>query len=109
MITQDNNPIPEQQSFSTEDILWALIGGLGTNAQVGASAFVTHVSTQDFALRTAGASVDVDNRVEISAARQRFDAGTSDFGDCGEALSFCGITAELISAEEPSFDALAFR
>ena len=24
MITQDNNPIPEQQSFSTEDILWAL-------------------------------------------------------------------------------------
>jgi hypothetical protein len=55
---------------------WALIGGLGTNAQVGATAFVTHVSTQDFALRTAGASVDVDNRVEISAARQRFDAGS---------------------------------
>jgi len=24
VITQDNNPIPEQQSFSTEDILWAL-------------------------------------------------------------------------------------
>jgi hypothetical protein len=55
---------------------WALIGGLGTNAQVGATAFVTYVSTQDFALRTAGASVDVDNRVEISAARQRFDAGS---------------------------------
>jgi hypothetical protein len=55
---------------------WALIGGLGTNTQVGASAFVTHVSTQDFALSAAGASVDVDDRVEISAARQRFDAGS---------------------------------
>jgi hypothetical protein len=53
---------------------WALIGGLGTNVQLGASAFATYVSTQDFALRTAGASVDVDNRVEVSVARQRFDA-----------------------------------
>jgi hypothetical protein len=54
---------------------WALIGGLGTDAQVGATAFVTYVSTPDFALRTAGVSVDMDNRVEISGARQRFDAG----------------------------------
>jgi hypothetical protein len=53
---------------------WALIGGLGTNDEAGASAFVTHVSTQDFALRTGGASVDVDNRLEVSVARQRFDA-----------------------------------
>jgi hypothetical protein len=55
---------------------WALIGGLGTDAQVGASAFVTYVSTQDFRLRAGGASVDVDDRVELSAARQRFDAGS---------------------------------
>jgi hypothetical protein len=55
---------------------WALIGGLGTDTQVGASAFATYVSTRDFALRTAGASVDVDNRVEFSVARQRFDAGS---------------------------------
>ena len=55
---------------------WALIGGLGTNVEVGASAFVTYVSTQAFALRTAGASVDVDNRVEVSAARQRFESGS---------------------------------
>ena len=55
---------------------WALIGGLGTNVEVGASAFVTQVSTQDFALRTEGASVDVNDRLEISAARQRFDAGS---------------------------------
>ncbi len=55
---------------------WALIGGLGTNVQVGVSAFGTYISTQDFALRTAGISVDVDNRLEISVARQRFDAGS---------------------------------
>lgn len=55
---------------------WALIGGLGTDAQVGASAFATYVSTQAFVLRAAGASIDVANRVEISAARQRFDAAS---------------------------------
>jgi hypothetical protein len=55
---------------------WALIGGLGTNEQVGASGYVTYVSTQDFALRSGGVSVAADNRVEVSAARQRFDAGS---------------------------------
>jgi hypothetical protein len=55
---------------------WALIGGLGTNEQIGATAFATYVSTQDFSLRDAGASVDVDDRVEVSVARQRFDANS---------------------------------
>jgi hypothetical protein len=55
---------------------WALIGGLGTNEQIGASAFATYVSTQDFSLRAGGASVDVDDRVEVSVARQRFDANS---------------------------------
>src|ERR1700689_2192775 len=54
---------------------WALIGGLETNAEVGASGFATYVSTQDFSLRVGGVSIDVDDRVEVSAARQRFDAG----------------------------------
>jgi hypothetical protein len=39
---------------------WALIGGLGTDAQVGATAFVTYVSMRDFALRTAGMSAGWD-------------------------------------------------
>ena len=55
---------------------WALIGGLGTDAQVGATAFVTHVSMPDFALRAAGVGVGLYNRLEISGARQRLDAGT---------------------------------
>lgn len=53
---------------------WALVGGLGTNEQIGATAFATYISTQDFSLRAGGASLDVDDRVEVSIARQRFDA-----------------------------------
>jgi hypothetical protein len=55
---------------------WALIGGLGTNAEIGATAFVDYVSTADFMLRSAGASIDLQDRIEISLARQRFDAGS---------------------------------
>jgi hypothetical protein len=55
---------------------WALIGGLGTNEQIGATGFATYVSTQDFSLRTAGANVGVYDRVEVSVDRQRFDAGS---------------------------------
>ncbi len=55
---------------------WALIGGLGTNEQIGGSGFATYVSTQDFALRSGGVSIAADNRVEVSVARQRFDAGS---------------------------------
>jgi hypothetical protein len=55
---------------------WALIGGLGTDVQLGASGFLTYASMRDFSLRAAGVSVSSDNRVEISFARQRFDAGS---------------------------------
>ncbi len=55
---------------------WALIGGLGTDDQIGVTAFATYVHTQDFALRSGGASLAFDDRVELSVARQRFDAGS---------------------------------
>jgi hypothetical protein len=55
---------------------WALIGGLGTNDQIGAAGFLTDVTTGDFSLRSAGAALGWDDRVEISVARQRFDAGS---------------------------------
>ncbi len=55
---------------------WSLIGGLGTDEQFGATAFATYVSTENFSLRTGGVSVDYANRVELSVARQRFDAGS---------------------------------
>lgn len=55
---------------------WALIGGLETDAEVGATGFATYDYTGDFSLRAGGASIDVDDRVEVSFARQRFDAGS---------------------------------
>lgn len=55
---------------------WALIGGLATDAQAGATAFVTHVATRDFSLRDFGASIDFGDRIEISIGRQRLDAGS---------------------------------
>jgi hypothetical protein len=55
---------------------WALIGGLGTDAETGATGFATYVATQDFSLRAGGVSADWDDRVEVSVARQRFDAGS---------------------------------
>jgi hypothetical protein len=55
---------------------WALIGGLETDAEVGATGFFTYDSTGDFSLRAGGASIDVKDRLELSFARQRFDAGS---------------------------------
>ncbi len=55
---------------------WALIGGLGTDQEIGATAFATYVTTQDFSLRSGGLSADWDDRVELSFARERFDAGS---------------------------------
>jgi hypothetical protein len=55
---------------------WALIAGLGTDTEIGATGFATYVATQDYTLRTAGASLGLYDRVEISYARQSFDAGS---------------------------------
>jgi Protein of unknown function (DUF3034) len=56
---------------------WALITGLGTNQEIGASAFCTRVSPQDFTLESCGAAVGVRNRLELSVDRQHFDLGTT--------------------------------
>jgi hypothetical protein len=55
---------------------WALIAGYGTNRQVGGSAFYTRVNTDDFDLDVAGVAVGLYDRVELSFARQKFDAGS---------------------------------
>ena len=54
---------------------WALIGGLETNVEVGATGFATQVTTHDFSLVAGGASIDVDDRFELSVTRQRLGAG----------------------------------
>ncbi|HLX24592.1 MAG TPA: DUF3034 family protein [Usitatibacter sp.] len=55
---------------------WALIAGYGTRDQVGGSAFYTGVHTNDFDLGAYGAAVGLYNRVELSYAKQDFDAGS---------------------------------
>jgi len=55
---------------------WALIAGYGTRDQVGGSAFYTRVDTRDFTLDSHGAAVGLFDRVELSVAKQKFDAGS---------------------------------
>ena len=52
---------------------WALIAGLGTDRQTGASAFCTTVAPQAFELTACGLAAGIHDRVELSFARQRFD------------------------------------
>ena len=56
---------------------WALIAGLGTNRQTGASAYCTRVTPQDFVLTSCGAALGIRDRLELSAAHQTFDLGTT--------------------------------
>ena len=52
---------------------WAVIGGYGTQDQIGANAFFTNVRAKDYELRTGGALIGIYDRAEISVARQKFD------------------------------------
>lgn len=52
---------------------WALLSGYGDDGEIGGAAFVSTVRVDDFSLSVVGASVSIDNRVEFSAAKQRFD------------------------------------
>ena len=53
---------------------WAVIGTNATEGEVGASAYLTHAATQDYALTGYGVAVGIHDRVELSLARQDFDA-----------------------------------
>ena len=55
---------------------WALIAGYGTRDQVGGSAYYTRVHTGDFDLDSFGAALGLFDRVELSVAKQDFDAGS---------------------------------
>ncbi|MEP7298895.1 MAG: DUF3034 family protein [Burkholderiales bacterium] len=53
---------------------WAVTGSYATAGEFGATAFVTRTPTQDYALTAYGAAVGLFDRVELSLARQDFDA-----------------------------------
>jgi hypothetical protein len=56
---------------------WAVIGTNATSGEIGGTAFVTRASTQDYGLTTVGAAVGWHDRVEVSLARQDFNASPS--------------------------------
>ncbi len=65
---------------------WALIGSNATEGQVGATATLTGVKTQDYSMTVYGAAVGIRDRVELSFAHQDFDAGKT-----GTALGLTGL------------------
>lgn len=52
---------------------WAVIGGYGTNNEIGANVHYTYAKTSDFQLDSYGASVGFYDRFELSIAEQKFD------------------------------------
>ncbi len=56
---------------------WALVGTNATDGETGASAYVTRTSTQDYALTGMGVALGYHDRIELSLARQDFDASVA--------------------------------
>ncbi|HET8551653.1 MAG TPA: DUF3034 family protein [Gammaproteobacteria bacterium] len=55
---------------------WAVIAGYGTRDQVDGTAFVTGLGTGDYDLTALGAAIGIDNRFEVSIAKQHLNLGT---------------------------------
>lgn len=53
---------------------WALISGYGTRDSYGANINASYLGTQDFQLDTVGVAVGIMDRVEVSLAKQNFEA-----------------------------------
>lgn len=53
---------------------WAVIGSNATEGEVGFSGYATRAATQDYGLNGYGVAVGLRDRVELSLARQEFDA-----------------------------------
>ncbi len=56
---------------------WAVIGSNAAEGEWGVSAFTSRAVTQDYALTSYGAAIGWSERVELSLARQDFDAGAA--------------------------------
>jgi len=69
---------------------WAVLSGYSTPGEAGPTVAYTHVETDDYQLDTYSVSLNLWNRVELSAARQVFDIGAltpalgSDPGNLGQ-------------------------
>ena len=55
---------------------WAVLNGYATREEVAYGGVVTHLDTGDYRLDVIGASVNINNRVELSVAQQELDLVT---------------------------------
>ncbi len=53
---------------------WAVIGTNATGGEIGFSSYFTRAGTQDYSLNSYGVALGLKDRVELSLARQDFDA-----------------------------------
>lgn len=53
---------------------WAITGSYATEGEIGGTAFVTGAKTRDDSLAAYGMAVGIHDRIELSIARQEFDA-----------------------------------
>lgn len=53
---------------------WAVIGTNATEGEIGVSSYLSRASTQDYSLNSYGVALGLKDRVELSLARQDFDA-----------------------------------
>lgn len=60
---------------------WAVLSGYADEDQFGAVLGLSHVKTKDFSLNAASVAVNLNNRVELSVARQRFDIDSVTAGE----------------------------
>ena len=65
---------------------WAVIGSNATEGEVGGSAYLTTVGTNDYGLNIYGAAIGIHDRYELSIAQQDFNTR-----DTGKALGLPGL------------------
>jgi hypothetical protein len=85
-----SSPVTQAETFSNKLLLtggvsqvegaagggltpWAVIGGYGTNNEIGGNAHYTYVNSNDFKLDTYGITLGFYDRFELSLAEQSFD------------------------------------
>jgi len=85
-----NSPVTQAETFSNKLLLtggvsqvegasgggltpWAVIGGYGTNNEIGGNAHYTYVNSNDFKLDIYGITLGFYDRFELSLAEQSFD------------------------------------
>lgn len=65
---------------------WALIGGYGTQEEIGLTAFATALDTGDYGLGSYGIAIGFYDRLELSLARQRLAIDAAVVGSTATAL-----------------------